>query len=396
MKAVVTGMIGSYAVGGVAWDYGQYATALERLGYEVYYLEDTGTPTYDPRRGEYGDDCSCATDFLEKSLRRLSAPLARRWRFVNTDAGGNSRGFGMGDAEFREVLRSADLFLNVSNSALMRDEYLECPRRVLLDTDPGLNHFKSYLGWKAGERGWLGTHGWHAHTDFFTYALNLGRPECPLPDFGKRWFPTRPPVVLDAWHTDRAPGPAWTTVMTWKNFPKLIEHAGRTYGAKEFEFPKIEDVPRRVAASFEVAVGGNEAPRERWRDLGWVVRDSHAVTADVDVYRDYILGSLGEFSVAKNMYVATHCGWFSCRTVCYLAAGRPAVVQDTGFSRHFPCGEGLLAFTDTASAIAGLEAVARDPLGHAGAARAVAQKHFDSDVVLGEILDVAGLPRRVS
>lgn len=395
MKAVVTGMIGNYAVGGVAWDYGQYATALERLGYEVYYLEDTGTPVYDPTRGEYGEDCSFALRFLEKSLGRLSPRLASRWRFVNTDVEGRSRGYGLDDEAFRAVLRESDLFLNVSNSALMRDEYLECRRRVLIDTDPGLNHFKSYLGWKAGERGWLGTHGWHAHDHFFTYALNLGCPDCPLPDFGKRWHPTRPPVVMADWNNDRPPGAAWTTVMTWKNFPKLIEHEGRSYGAKELEFPLIEAVPGRVPARFEVAVGGNEAPRERWRGAGWTVLDSHAATSDVDVYRDYIIGSRGEFSVAKNIYVATRCGWFSCRTVCYLAAGRPAVVQDTGFSRHFPCGTGLHAFADTAGAIAALEAVERDPVGQGRAARDLARVHFDSDAVLGEILAIAGLPERI-
>lgn len=389
MKAIVTGMIASYGVGGVAWDYGQYALGLERLGYEVYYLEDTGTPTYDPVREEYGDDCTHAVRFLAESLRRLSPTLGTRWRFVNADG----RAFGMSAKEFRDVLRTADLFLNVSNSALLRDEYLECRRRVLIDTDPGLNHFRSFPGWKAGERGWLDTHGWHAHDTFFTYAINLGQHDCPLPDFGKRWHPTRPPVILDLWRTARAPGPAWTTVMTWKNFPKVIEHTGRTYAAKEAEFPKIERVPQQVPAPFEVAVGGHEAPRQHWRDLGWSVLDAPAVTADVERYRDYIQGSRGEFSVAKNIYVDTRCGWFSCRSVCYLAAGRPAVVQDTGFRDRYDCGEGVIAFSTNEDAVAALNAIERDYTHHARAAAACAERHFAANLVLGEILDVAGLPR---
>ena len=259
MKAVVTGMIANYAVGGVAWDYGQYALALERLGFDVYYLEDTGTPVYDPTRGEYGDDCTFATAFLENSLLRLSPRLGKQWRFVNADG----RAFGLDDASFRDVLRDAELFLNVSNSALMRDEYMQCRRRVLIDTDPGLNQFHNYPKWDASP-GWLGTHGWRAHEWFFTYASQLGREDCPLPDFRLPWQHTRPPAVLDAWQTAQPSGPAWTTVMTWKNFPKLIQHGGRSYGAKEFEFPKFEGIPLCMRdTSFEVAVDGNETPRER-------------------------------------------------------------------------------------------------------------------------------------
>jgi hypothetical protein len=388
MKAVVTGMIANYGVGGVAWDYGQYALALERLGFEVYYLEDTGTPVYDPVRGEYGDDCTFAVRFLEQSLSRLSPALRRRWRFVN----GDGRAFGLDEATFREVLEHAELFLNVSNSALVRDDYLRCRRRVLVDTDPGLNHFHNYPRWDASP-GWLGTHGWRSHHTYFTYAGRLGRPDCPLPDFGMKWIPTRPPVVVDAWIQAESPGPAWTTVMTWKNFPKLIQHGGRSYGAKEFEFPKIESLPRRFdALAFEVAVGGNEAPRDRWRNLGWTVLDAPAVTSDTENYRDYVVRSRGELSVAKNIYVATRCGWFSCRTVCYLAAGRPAVVQDTGFSELHPCGEGLLAFDTTAQAAAALETVERDYARHAGAARELARTCFDSDLVLREMLEVIDCP----
>lgn len=381
-------MIANYAVGGVAWDYGQYALGLEHLGYEVYYLEDTGTPPYDPSRGEYGEDCSFAVGFLKRELTRLSPTLGQRWRYVNSDG----RAFGISEDDFHALVRDADLFLNVSGSALMREAYLACPRRVFIDTDPGLNQLHNFPRWDANP-GWLGTHGWRSHNFFFTYANRLGRPDCPLGDFGVPWHFTRPPVVLEEWEAPRPPGRAWTTVMTWKNFPKLIEHEGRTYGAKELEFPKIEAVPQRVHTPMEVAVGGNAAPREHWKSLGWHVRDSHAVTADSLVYRNYIFDSRGEFSVAKNIYVDTRGGWFSCRTVCYLAASRPAVVQDTGFSELLPCGEGLLAFTDADHAVAAIQEVESDYARHSHAARAMAERHFDSAQVLGEILDVVGLPR---
>jgi len=388
MKAIVTGLIANHAVGGVAWDYGQYALALERLGFDVYYLEDTGTPVYDPVRRIDVEDCTSATAFLESSLSRLSPKLGRQWRFVNVDG----RAYGLDDARFRDVLRDADLFLNVSNSALMRDEYLRCRRRVLIDTDPGLNQFHNYPRWDASPAR-PGIHGWRAHEWFFTYASRLGRENCPLPDFGLKWHQTRPPAVLDLWQTPQPPSPAWTTVMSWKRFPKLIQHGGRSYGAKEFEFPRIEGIPLRMReTTFEVAVGGREAPRERWTNLGWTVRDSLAVTSDVDLYRDYIHGSRGEISVAKNIYVATRCGWFSCRTVCYLAAGRPAVVQDTGFSEAYPCGEGLLVFNTIEGAEVAIRNVDRDYKKHTAAARRLAETHFDSDLVLREMLEAIGCP----
>ena len=140
MRAIVTGMIGSYPVGGVVWDYGQYALGLEQLGFEVYYLEDTGWQTYDPRVGSYGEDCSYSVEFLQKSLNLLSPTLGKRWRFRNMDG----KTYGLGDDVFKEVLHTSDLFLNVSGGTLLRDEYLRCKRKVLIDSDPGWNHFRNY------------------------------------------------------------------------------------------------------------------------------------------------------------------------------------------------------------------------------------------------------------
>jgi hypothetical protein len=141
----------------------------------------------------------------------------------------------------------------------------------------------------------------------------------------------------------------------------------------------------------QVAAGGNEVPRDRWRDLGWSVIDSHSISESADDYRGYIESSRGEFSVAKNVYVGTRCGWFSCRSVCYLAAGRPVVIQDTGFSEALPVGEGLLAFDDLGSATRGIESVESDYQAHGEAALEVARSCFDSDRVLSELLERVGL-----
>src|SRR5262249_52044604 len=154
----------------------------------------------------------------------------RRWHFGAADG----RTYGYETDAFARVVAKADLFLNVSGACLLRDAYLACRRKVLIDTDPGWNHFVNYPRWDACP-GWQGTHGYRAHDDFFTYAERLGRPDCPLPGFGLPWRPTRPPVVLDRWRPT-PPGERWTTVMSWDNFRRPLEYAGVRYGAKEREF----------------------------------------------------------------------------------------------------------------------------------------------------------------
>lgn len=383
--AIVAGMIGTYPVGGVLWDYGQYAAGLERLGFEVFYLEDCGMECYDPRTRRYGESCEYAADYLPRALATLSKTLAQRWRF-RSYAG---EVYGMTRRDFHLALKHAELFLNVSGSALLRDEYMVCRRKILIDTDPGWNHFVNYPRADAGQL-WPRTRSYRAHDFFFTYAGQIGQPGCLLPTLGIEWKITRPPVVLDYWKPE-PPADTWTTVMTWDNFRRPIEYAGAVYGTKELEFPKVENLPGELPMRFEIATGGETAPRERWRQLGWNVVEAERISVTADDYRHYIQRSRGEFSVAKNVYVATFSGWFSCRTVCYLAAGRPAVVQDTGFAKTVPTGRGLMVFSTQREAEAALLSVERDYEGHAEAARQIAEAVFREDLVLGEIVEQVGL-----
>lgn len=397
MIAIVTGMIATYPVGGVVWDYGQYALALERLGFEVFYLEDPGWMTYDPRLRRYVEDPSYGVEYLAKSLAYLSGSLAKRWHFRSM----HGTTYGVEAKQFAKIVARADVFLNVSGGSLLRDEYMYCDRKILIDTDPGWNHFRNYPRLDA-KPDWGGGHGYRAHDYFFTYAERIGQPGCVLPSLGIDWLPTRPPVVLDRWAA-KPLGKRWTTVLTWKNFPEVIEHAGVRYGTKEMEFEKIETLPRHVGASLEIAAGGTDRPedeeqaktwyptRPRWEKLGWAVVDAHSISSTPERYRGYIEASRAEFSVAKNVYVATRSGWFSCRSVCYLAAGLPVVVQDTGFSEFLPAGQGLLAFSSLQEAVDAIKSVERDYETHKEAAREVARKHFDSDKVLGDLLRRCGV-----
>jgi hypothetical protein len=385
MKAIVAGMIATYPVGGVAWDYGQYALGLERLGFEVYYLEDTGLDSYHPETRAYGSAYDYGIGFLQQSLATLSPTLAKRWHVRTPD--GATHGLALED--LRDVIAESAVFLNVSGSALMRDEYLHSRNKVLIDTDPGLTQLRNFPRWDARPN-WLGTHGYRAHDHFFTYAELIGTAHCELPMLGLAWQPTRPPVVLDLWQP-KPPEQTWTTVLSWRALPEPIEFGGRRYGGKELEFERVEILPQRTAAALEMAVGGRAPPIERWRSLGWSVIDPASVSASMDDYRAYIERSRGEFSVAKNIYVATGCGWFSCRSACYLAAGRPTVIQDTGYSRLFPCGAGVIAFRDLEGAAAALERIEADYAGHRRAAREFAEAHLASEVVLGSLLGRVGV-----
>lgn len=385
MKAVVTGMIGTFPVGGVVWDYGQYLLGLQRLGFDVTYLEDPGCPTYDPDKGLYGDDPAYGVAYIARSLAELSPRLAGNWHFRAMD----DRRFGIETADLEQRLTEADLFLNISGGCLMRDEYAKARNKVLIDTDPGFNQFVNYPHWDRWP-GWLGARSFREHDHFFTYAERLGHGDCAIPDCGITWRTTRPPVLLDLWRPE-PPGETWTTVMTWNTYRKPVEFEGRTYGSKELEFGHVEAMPLALPAKFEIAVGGHDPPLDELRQKGWSVVDSHSVSRTSADYREYIQRSRAELSVAKNIYAATRSGWFSCRSVCYLASGRPVVLQDTGWSHVVEHGAGLVPFSDAASARAAVARIEADYDAHAAAAREVAAASFDSDRVLGKLLDDIGL-----
>lgn len=383
MRAVVTGLAATFPVGGVFWDYVHYALGLESCGVETWYLEDADQPCYEVAAGDYDYEGNWQAHAarLGQRLAAVSPTLGQRWCLRSDDG----RAYGLEPDAADDLVAGADLLLNVSGCAVLRKAYQACARTVYVDTDPGWNH---YMRWPRAERQPSPIDaGWRAHDAFATYAWRLGAPDCPLPDHGLDWIPTRPPVDVRRWVAGTPPArPTWTTVLSWDNAPEPISDGVRTYGTKEQEFARIEDLPRHVAGPLELAVGGWDPPVERWRRQGWSVVDGPAVTATPDAYRDYVQASRGELSVAKHVYAATRCGWFSCRSACYLAAGRPVVVQDTGFSEALPTGDGLLAFTTPAGAVDAVRAVEADYDAHAAAASRIAVEHFDAERVVADLL----------
>jgi hypothetical protein len=291
------------------------------------------------------------------------------------------------------VARTADVFLNVSGACFVPDDLAPGCRKVFVDTDPGYNQIvlSERPAWSEFVDRWARMV--RQHDLHFSFGERIGAPDCGVPTVGLEWLPTRMPIVLDLWPERPPAAPdtgAWSTVMTWNAFKGPLVHGGKEYGSKGAEFPKILGLPAASKCRFVVAMGGVSAPRNEVAAAGWEVIDAPTVTLTPASYRDFVSRSRGEISVAKNVYVALRSGWFSERTCCYLASGRPAVVQDTGFSALLPTGEGLLAFATPEEALAGVEAVERDYPRHARAAAAVARDCFDSTVVLSSLLQRIG------
>ena len=371
MRVVVAGIMGRYPFGGVAWCSLMYLLGLRTLGHEVYYVEDTGECVYDPDRNAITEDPGYAVAHVRAALHRYG--LGDRWSFVNYDGtyyGGDRSAVG-------EYCASADLFLNVSGGSwFWRDEYLRIPRRVFVDSDPAFTQI-SLVTREASLREFFGR-----FDHVFTFGSNVGTPASPLPSAGLHWHKTWQPIVLDEWPVGDPPVERrFSTVMTWK-----IKSFADIGGNKDQQFARFIDLPARVGDRFELAVNG---PHDLLRSHGWRTVDAMSVSRGLDDYRAFIRRSYAEFGVAKHTYVVTNSGWFSDRTECYLASGRPALVQDTGWTAHLPHGRGLLAFTSLDEAADGIARIDRDYALHARDARAIAEEHFRADVVLPRLLDVA-------
>ena len=388
MRVIVTGLVATYPVGGVAWDYLQYVQAFHALGCEVHYLEDTGQWVYDPAAQTFTDDVSANVRYLSAALASLDPALEHR-RTVRAPDGTLH---GLGERELAALCAKTDFFLNVSGSCWLREPYRAARVKAYVDTDPCYSQARiaAVDAGVADESTRFSVDLMRRHDVFFTNGEHLGAPDCLVPTCGIRWHPTRQPIVLSNWPVHAAPDRPFTTVMSWKIKPTPPVVGGRVYGDKDVEFERFMDLPARTPERLEVALAG-AAPRERIAAAGWRLRDGHAVSATMAAYRDYILGSRGELSIAKNAYVATRSGWFSTRSAAYLACGKPVVVQETGFSAHVPTGPGLHAFSTAEEAVAALAAIRADYARACRHAREVAETCFAAERICARLLADAGL-----
>jgi hypothetical protein len=388
-RIVVLGAMADMPVAGVVWQELHYLEGLRRLGHDVYYIEDTGSWPYDPELDTITDDASPAAAWLETIME--GAGFGRRWALVS--AAHENAIWGMTHRQMLGVLQQADALINLSGHTILKEAHLEVPVRIYLETDPVTPQLEIAMG-RRFTIDLLA-----AHTHHFSFGERLGLTGCAVPVELFTYRPTRQPVVLDWW-----PPPAWfpqppagslrfTTVANWEQTYKDVVFAGETYTwSKSAEFLKLLDVPRQAGVTIELALAVDDAQTVAVLERsGFNVAPARPLSRDPNAYRAFITSSGAEFTAAKDQNVRLRSGWFSDRTATYLATGRPAVVQDTGFDVALPTGEGLLSFRTADEAAECLERVASDYERHSRAAHEIALEYFEAESVLERLLSETGI-----
>jgi hypothetical protein len=381
-RIVVSGILFWYPLAGVTYQFLHYLLGLRRLGYDPYYVEDSGRYVYDPGLNDLTPDARANVARVAPILEANG--FAGKWGFRGAYAGGQS--FGLSEQELRQLYRDADALLNVTGAQELREEHMQCRRRIYVESDPFAAQVKASQGDGKVIAALAG------HDTHFSFGENLGSPGCEVPTGGFTWLPTRQPVALELWRHSFPPGDRYTTITTWNNKGKDLTYQGQTYyWTKDREFEKVLDLPLRAKVPFELAVSTSEEVRERLARDGWHQRESLSLSGDLDSYRTYIQRSRGEFTVARDQYARPGTGWFSDRTACYLAASRPVITQDTGFGKHLPTGRGLFSFRTTDEVLAAIDAIESDYPGHCRAAGEIAAEYFAAEKVIGNMMARAGL-----
>ncbi len=367
-RIVVAGSLAQRACrGGHTWVFLQYLLGFRRLGFDVLFL-DWMTPEMGP-----GAEAS-------RYSRAVMERFGLQDHYCLMDAEGEAIS-GINRRHAIERTTASLLLINI-NGFLADPELLgAAPRRVYLDIDPGFGQMWREQGLHDAFAG---------HEIFVTIAEKIGRPGCRIPTCGLEWVTTRQPVVLDQWPSRPGQGGAFTSIGAWRGPFAPIEFDGTSFGLRVHEFRKFAGLPKLTRQKFEIALEIHDTEvgdRELLRQGGWRLLDPLAVAGSPDDYRDFIGRARAELMVAKGMYVETRGGWFSDRSACYLASGRPVIAQDTGLAGLYPLGDGLLAFHTLEEATAAVESVSADYSRHARAAREIAEAEFGSDRVLTALLE---------
>ena len=384
LKIVILGMMGRCPFGGQTWLYLNWLRGFERLGHEVWYVEDDSVWPYDPRQNTVTDDCSYAVHHIETCMQRIGIP--NQWAFRLADRKGTC--FGMSDSKLDDLYRSCDVLLNVVGATDLREEQLQARLRVYVETDP----VSAELQLANGDE--------HTRKEFakydhiFTYGENYGASDCDVPLNGINYGKTRQPVDLDLWPMAYDPGARFfTTIGNFRQNGNDIVYRGELYyWSKHYEWEKYLGLPSRTPQPFELAMNCEGEDRQRLQAGGWNLLSPLIMSLDVfGAYPDYFRRSRGEFTVAKDQNVRLRSGWFSERDACYLASGKPVVAQDTGFGNILPGGEGLFAFTTMEQAVAAIQTINSDYRRHCESARAIAEEYFAAPKVAAKLLHDLGV-----
>jgi hypothetical protein len=386
-RIVVMGFMGGMPIAGVIWQHVHYVVGLQRLGHDVYYVEDSARLPYNPQTFEVNDEF----DYAAKVLNRLAGEFdfKNRWAFCARYLKKNPTA-GLPLKKIRQLYRDADAILNICGTQEFNDDLLQSDRIIYVESDPGVEQIKIDKGVRS-TIDYLSRH--HA---LFTFGENVGTKSFPVPAHGFKWHATRQPIVSDLWKPSRAPETAavFTSVANWSTSGlKDITWRRRKYlWSKSREFLRFVAAPKRSGETFELATNIQDRTiREKFESNGWRFTSPLEMSVDHWLYRDYIQRSKGEFTVAKDQYVRLNTGWFSDRSACYLAAGRPVITQETGFAKNYGGDFGLLAFRSLGEISEAVKIINADYTKHSDAARQIAREIFEAEKVLKSLLDRAGI-----
>ena len=386
-RIVVMGFMGSMPIAGVIWQHIHYVVGLQRLGCDVYYIEDSARLPYNPQTFEVNNEF----DYAARVLDRLSQEFGfgNHWGFCARYLARTPTA-GLPLKRIRQLYREADAILNICGAQELNDDLLASDRILYIESDPGVEQIK------IDKRVRSTVDYLRRHHALFTFGENIGTKSFPVPTHGFKWLPTRQPVVTDLWKTDRSlPGAAaFTSVANWSTSGlKDITWRGKKYlWSKSREFLRFVSAPKKSGESFELATNIEDVKtQKRLLRNGWRLQCPLQMSVDYWRYRDYIRRSKGEFTVAKDQYVRLNTGWFSDRSACYLAAGRPVITQETGFTKIYGGKLGLLSFRSLDEIVDGVKIINANYAKHSRAARALACEFFEAEKVLESVLDRAGI-----
>lgn len=379
MQILVLGYIVRGPLGGLVWHHFQYVLGLKQMGHEVLFLEDSDdfAGCYNPDTFETTDNPKYGLAFIHDLFATYE--MKSQWAYYDAHTGkwyGNTRKM------VTDFCAKAEVVLNLSGVNPLRDWWTNIPCRILVDTDPAFTQIKHLSDEHAMNRA-------KAHTHFATYGENFGKEACKIPDDGFPWQPTRQPVCLNLWNMSPSKSDGnWTTVMQWDSY-KTGEYKGALYGMKSLSFEPYISLPKYcLSEKLELALGSANAPKAALEKEGWKISNPLEVTRTPAVFQKYIESSKGEWSIAKHGYVITKSGWFSERTLNYMASGKPVVIQDTGFTDFIPTGNGVLVFSNMEEAIEQLIKAAKDYEYHCLQSRQIVAAYFEAEMVLQSLLSL--------
>lgn len=375
MRIVILGYIIRGPYGALCWHHFQYIYGLKKLGHEVLFIEDSddypGFHNYSSiETAKYSGFAFIETLFQKYGLKD-------KWAYFDSLSGD---WYGVSKSKVMEFCSTAHIVINISAVNPVREWWANIPVRVFLDTDCVFTQIRMLQEQPLMDLA-------KSHTCHFTLGENVGQDDCKVPTAGFTWKTTRQPVVLDLWK-NQPPNPKgpWTTIMHWDSY-KVVEYNDEKFGMKSAAFEEFFTLPGLVPDErFEMGIKCDEKIAARLNGYGWNVIDPLQPTKTPWTYQGFIGSSKGEWSVAKHGFVYSKCGYLSERSLNYMASGRPVVIQDTGFSKFFPTGDGLLAFSNLDEASTCISLVNENYSFHCHRAREIVEECAASDAVLTKFL----------